>query len=58
MSKTASVKLQHVEKAISKIHEKPVVTIDFTQHQLEDGGFISTQERVVKDVCPSSSKTN
>jgi len=28
----------------------PIPTIDFTQHTLEDGNVISTQERVVKDV--------
>ncbi|KIJ63055.1 hypothetical protein HYDPIDRAFT_113584 [Hydnomerulius pinastri MD-312] len=41
----------HVEKAIEQIqHKKPPPNIDFTQHLLEDGNTISTQERVVKDV--------
>ncbi|KAH7908639.1 Metallo-dependent phosphatase-like protein [Hygrophoropsis aurantiaca] len=40
-----------VDKAIEQIqHKKPLPEIDFTQHQLEDGNTISTQERVVKDV--------
>lgn len=41
----------HLEKAIGKIQERGVVPeVDFTQHQLENGYTISTQERVVKDV--------
>ncbi|KAF9235602.1 Metallo-dependent phosphatase-like protein [Melanogaster broomeanus] len=41
----------HVEKAIEQIqHKKPLPNIDFTQHVLEDGNTISTQERVIKDV--------
>lgn len=41
-----------IERAIIQIQEKPVVPeIDFTQHQLENGYTISTQERVVKEVC-------
>ncbi|KAG1760193.1 Metallo-dependent phosphatase-like protein [Suillus occidentalis] len=41
----------HVERAIEQIqHKKPPPDIDFTQHVLEDGNTISTQERVVKDV--------
>ncbi|KAF5318756.1 hypothetical protein D9619_010888 [Psilocybe cf. subviscida] len=40
-----------IERAIEKIVDKePIPTIDFTQHTLEDGNVISTQERVVKDV--------
>ncbi|KAG2152680.1 Metallo-dependent phosphatase-like protein [Suillus bovinus] len=40
-----------VERAIEQIqHKKPLPDIDFTQHVLEDGNTISTQERVVKDV--------
>ncbi|KAG0699808.1 Metallo-dependent phosphatase-like protein [Suillus ampliporus] len=40
----------HVERAIEQIqHKKPPPDIDFTQHVLEDGNTISTQERVVKD---------
>ncbi|KAG1815066.1 Metallo-dependent phosphatase-like protein [Suillus subaureus] len=41
----------HVDRAIEQIqHKKPPPDIDFTQHILEDGNTISTQERVVKDV--------
>jgi hypothetical protein len=41
----------HMERAINQIQDKsPIPVIDFTQHQLEDGNTISTQERVVKDV--------
>ncbi|KAF8804628.1 serine/threonine-protein phosphatase 2B catalytic subunit A1 [Phlegmacium glaucopus] len=40
-----------IERAIEKIQVKdPIPAIDFTQHVLEDGNVISTQERVVKDV--------
>ena len=42
-----------LEKAIGQIKDKALVPeIDFTQHQLENGFTISTQERVVKDVRP------
>ncbi|KAG6816351.1 3',5'-cyclic-nucleotide phosphodiesterase (PDEase) (3':5'-CNP) [Tephrocybe sp. NHM501043] len=41
----------HIERAIEQIQVKqPVPSIDYTQHTLEDGNVISTQERVVKDV--------
>jgi serine/threonine-protein phosphatase 2B catalytic subunit len=41
----------HLERAIGQISDKgPIPEIDFTQHTLEDGNIISTQERVVKDV--------
>ncbi|KAF8837876.1 Metallo-dependent phosphatase [Paxillus ammoniavirescens] len=41
----------HVDKAIEQIqHKQPPPNIDFTQHVLEDGNTISTQERVIKDV--------
>ncbi|EAU82917.1 serine/threonine-protein phosphatase 2B catalytic subunit A1 [Coprinopsis cinerea okayama7 len=41
----------HIERAIEKIRTKDQLPdIDFTQHTLEDGNVISTQERVVKDV--------
>lgn len=44
-----------IERAIEKIVDKePVPSIDFTQHTLEDGNVISTQERVVKDVSSVS----
>ena len=40
-----------IQRAIDKIQVKdPIPSIDFTQHVLEDGTVISTQERVVKDV--------
>ncbi|KAI0938369.1 3',5'-cyclic-nucleotide phosphodiesterase (PDEase) (3':5'-CNP) [Taiwanofungus camphoratus] len=40
-----------LEKAIGQIQYKgPIPEIDFTQHQLENGFTISTQERVVKEV--------
>lgn len=42
---------RHIEKAIGQIqHKEPLPEIDFTQHQLENGFTISTQERVVKEV--------
>lgn len=42
---------KHIEKAIGQIqHKQPVPEIDFTQHQLDSGYTISTQERVVKEV--------
>jgi serine/threonine-protein phosphatase 2B catalytic subunit len=45
----------HFERAVQQIQDKlPVPEIDFTQHRLEDGSTISTQERVVKDVCPDN----
>lgn len=41
----------HLERAIEQIQVKqPPPEIDYTQHTLEDGNVISTQERVVKDV--------
>nr|AVR59256.1 CNA2 [Ganoderma lucidum] len=40
-----------IQKAINQIQDKgPLPDIDFTQHQLENGYTISTQERVVKEV--------
>ncbi|KZS97166.1 Metallo-dependent phosphatase [Sistotremastrum niveocremeum HHB9708] len=46
-----SSRAQQIEKAVSQIKTKgPVPTIDFSQHQLDDGVVVSTQERVVKDV--------
>lgn len=47
----ASSKIQ-LQRAITQITEKPPIPeIDFTQHQLDDGTNVSTQERVIKDVC-------
>ncbi|KAG6885554.1 3',5'-cyclic-nucleotide phosphodiesterase (PDEase) (3':5'-CNP) [Termitomyces sp. T159_Od127] len=45
----------HVDKAIAQIEDKiegrqNPPSIDWTQHTLEDGNVVSTQERVVKDV--------
>ncbi|KAH8101895.1 serine/threonine protein phosphatase 2B [Cristinia sonorae] len=40
-----------IQKAIGQIQDKLATpTIDFTQHQLDNGFTISTQERVVKEV--------
>ncbi|KAF5389736.1 hypothetical protein D9757_006048 [Collybiopsis confluens] len=41
----------HLARAIEQISVKaPLPNIDFTQHTLEDGSTVSTQERVIKDV--------
>lgn len=38
-------------RAVQQIQDKqPVPEMDFTQHHLDDGTIISTQERVIKDV--------
>lgn len=48
---TMSGTRSQIEKAIIQIQDKqPVPEIDFTQHQLDNGFTISTQERVVKEV--------
>lgn len=40
-----------VDRAIEQIeHKRRLSNIDFSQHVLEDGSVVSTQERVVKDV--------
>lgn len=39
-----------LKKGIQARKNRQPVETDFTQHQLEDGAFVSTQERVVKDV--------
>jgi serine/threonine-protein phosphatase 2B catalytic subunit len=40
-----------LERAIKQIQGRgPAPDIDFTQHQLENGYIVSTQERVVKEV--------
>ncbi|TRM60358.1 Metallo-dependent phosphatase-like protein [Schizophyllum amplum] len=47
-----------VERAIGEISAKqPVPEIDFTQHTLEDGNVVSTQERVIKDVQAPAMQT-
>jgi hypothetical protein len=44
-----------IERAIKEIQaRRPAPDIDFTQHQLENGFTVSTQERVVKEVISSS----
>jgi hypothetical protein len=44
-----------IERAIKEIQGRlPAPDIDFTQHQLENGITVSTQERVVKEVISSS----
>jgi hypothetical protein len=43
-----------IERAIKEIQgRRPAPDIDFTQHQLENGFTVSTQERVVKEVISS-----
>jgi len=55
IAKVTAIMATHIERAIEKIQVKePTPIIDFTQHTLEDGNVISTQERVVKDVRISS----
>ncbi|KAF8632056.1 hypothetical protein AX15_002078 [Amanita polypyramis BW_CC] len=39
-----------VERAIENIQRKNSAPVDFTQHTLENGDVVSTQERVVKEV--------
>ncbi|KAG6332340.1 hypothetical protein ID866_6750 [Astraeus odoratus] len=40
-----------VDRAIEQIqHKRRLSNVDFSQHVLEDGSVVSTQERVVKDV--------
>ncbi|KAJ7931268.1 serine/threonine-protein phosphatase 2B catalytic subunit A1 [Mycena leptocephala] len=52
MSVNAPTQLAH---AIEQIQNRPPVPdIDYTQHTLEDGTSISTQERVIKDVSASA----
>ncbi|EJT99299.1 Metallo-dependent phosphatase [Dacryopinax primogenitus] len=49
----AAAKAAHVERVVEQIRERGntrIPDIDFTQHILEDGSYISTQERVIKDV--------
>ncbi|KAH7098081.1 Metallo-dependent phosphatase [Auriculariales sp. MPI-PUGE-AT-0066] len=47
---TPQTRLQ-IERAARQIMEKaPAPNVDFTQHELENGLTVSTQERVVKDV--------
>jgi serine/threonine-protein phosphatase 2B catalytic subunit len=41
-----------LERAIYEVQNRATVPqLDFTQHQLENGNTVSTQERVVKEVC-------
>lgn len=47
-----------LERAIKEIQgRRPATDIDFTQHQLENGFTVSTQERVVKEVLSLSPLT-
>jgi hypothetical protein len=42
-----------LERAIHQIQNRVAIPeLDFTQHQLENGYTVSTQERAVKEVCP------
>ncbi|EIN09033.1 Metallo-dependent phosphatase [Punctularia strigosozonata HHB-11173 SS5] len=42
---------EHIRRVIENISDRPPIPeIDFTQHTLDDGITVSTQERVVKDV--------
>ena len=46
----------HLARAVEALTNKPPIPdIDFTQHQLEDGVTVSTQERIVKEVRMSHS---
>jgi len=42
-----------LKKGIQARKNRQPVEVDFTQHQLEDGALVNTQERVVKDVSRS-----
>ena len=43
-----------LEPAINQIQSKVAVpNLDFTRHQLENGHTVSTQERIIKEVCAS-----
>jgi serine/threonine-protein phosphatase 2B catalytic subunit len=45
-------KSHKLANALNQIQNKePPPAIDFTIHKLEDGNTISTQERVIKEVC-------
>lgn len=47
-----------LKKGIQARKNRQPVEMDYTQHQLEDGAFVSTQERVVKDVGRSEPVTS
>jgi hypothetical protein len=48
-----------LERAIKEIQgRRPAPDVDFTQHQLENGFTVSTQERVVKEVRLSFPSTH
>lgn len=50
----APTKQDKIQRAITQMTVKaPIPEIDFTQHTLEDGNMVSTQERVIKDVRSS-----
>ena len=47
-----TVSQTQLERAIHQIQNRVAVPeLDFTQHQLENGYTVSTQERAVKEVC-------
>jgi serine/threonine-protein phosphatase 2B catalytic subunit len=57
-SSTTTIGQSQTAKAIAAINARQAQTlaipeIDFTQHQLDSGEFVSTNERVVKDVSGS-----
>jgi hypothetical protein len=48
----SSAKQEQLQRAIAQVTDRqPVPEIDFTQHTLDDGTSVNTQERVIKDVC-------
>lgn len=51
---TTPAKQIQMERAMDQIAHRggPLPEIDFTQHQLEDGSYVATNERVIKDVFP------
>ncbi|KIJ29256.1 hypothetical protein M422DRAFT_269330 [Sphaerobolus stellatus SS14] len=47
-----------LQRALAQIQEKqPIPEIDFTQHHLDNGSVVSTQERIVKDVQAPAMQT-
>jgi hypothetical protein len=54
MPPTLPPKKEQIQRAIAQVSDRaPAVApeIDFTVHLLEDGTSVSTQERMIKDVC-------
>lgn len=50
---SAQTQTQKAIAAITNRSQLQIPEIDFTQHQLENGEVVSTNERVVKDVSVS-----